>query len=114
MPRRWMCMSSGSPGQELDITGAPAGIYYLVSTVNAECKFIESNYANNVAAYGRDPCLPGTFWSYARAAVPRSRGSASMRRHPSPRASRDRDSARPNGSRRVVCLGPDRPSLVPT
>ena len=36
-------------GQSLDITGAPAGLYYLVSTANPEHTFIESNYENNTA-----------------------------------------------------------------
>jgi len=36
-------------GQELDITGAPAGLYYLVSTANPENAFLESDYLNNVA-----------------------------------------------------------------
>jgi len=36
-------------GQEIDITGAPAGIYYLVSTANDSAEFIESNYDNNRA-----------------------------------------------------------------
>ncbi|CAN5183329.1 hypothetical protein BH23BAC1_BH23BAC1_45370 [soil metagenome] len=37
------------PGQELDITGAPAGEYYLVSTSNPDLSFIESDYQNNTA-----------------------------------------------------------------
>jgi hypothetical protein len=36
-------------GQALDITGAPEGDYYLVSTSNPAKRFIESNYDNNVA-----------------------------------------------------------------
>jgi hypothetical protein len=35
--------------QDVDITHAPPGIYYLVSTVNPVEIFLESNYANNVA-----------------------------------------------------------------
>jgi hypothetical protein len=34
-------------GQELEITDAKPGIYYLVSTANAERTFLESNYTNN-------------------------------------------------------------------
>lgn len=37
------------PGQELDITGAPAGEYYLVSISNPDQTFLESDYDNNVA-----------------------------------------------------------------
>jgi len=36
-------------GQELDVTGAPVGVYYLVSTSNPEALFLESNLANNTA-----------------------------------------------------------------
>ncbi len=36
-------------GQELDITGAPPGLYYLVSTANPDHNFIEENYMNNTA-----------------------------------------------------------------
>ena len=36
-------------GQQLDITGAPEGRYYLVSTSNHEGVFIEKNYTNNTA-----------------------------------------------------------------
>lgn len=36
-------------GQELDITGVPAGSYYLVSTANPEHTFIETNAGNNTA-----------------------------------------------------------------
>jgi hypothetical protein len=36
-------------GQEVDITGAPAGIYYLVSTANAAGVFLESDITNNTA-----------------------------------------------------------------
>ena len=39
-------------GQELDITGASAGLYYLVSTSNPEHSFLESNYTNNTAWVG--------------------------------------------------------------
>lgn len=37
------------PGQELDITGLPAGEYYLVSISNPDNSFLESNYDNNKA-----------------------------------------------------------------
>ncbi len=33
--------------QDLDITGAPAGKYYLISKVNAARRFIEETYTNN-------------------------------------------------------------------
>ena len=36
-------------GQELEITGAPPGVYYLVSTSNPDKAFLETNYANNTA-----------------------------------------------------------------
>ncbi len=36
-------------GQQLDITGAPVGRYYLVSTTNHEGVFIEKDYTNNTA-----------------------------------------------------------------
>lgn len=36
-------------GQSLDITGAPEGVYYLVSTSNPAKRFIEANYDNNTA-----------------------------------------------------------------
>ncbi len=36
-------------GQQLDITGAPVGRYYLVSTANHERVFIEKKYNNNMA-----------------------------------------------------------------
>lgn len=38
-----------TPGQELDITGAPVGDYYLVSTANFKHEFRETNYDNNQA-----------------------------------------------------------------
>ena len=38
-----------TPGQELDITGAPVGTYYLVSTANYEDTFLETDYTNNAA-----------------------------------------------------------------
>ncbi len=37
------------PGQSLEITGAPAGLYYLVSTANPDHSFVETNYLNNTA-----------------------------------------------------------------
>lgn len=36
-------------GQELDITGVPAGSYYLVSTANPDHTFIETSTGNNTA-----------------------------------------------------------------
>lgn len=39
-------------GQELDITGAPVGLYYLVSTTNSDGIFIEKDYTNNTAWVG--------------------------------------------------------------
>jgi Lysyl oxidase len=36
-------------GQELEITDAPPGVYYLVSTANAEGKFLETTTTNNTA-----------------------------------------------------------------
>jgi hypothetical protein len=36
-------------GQQLDITGAPAGLYYLVSTAGPDGNFIESDPTNNTA-----------------------------------------------------------------
>jgi Lysyl oxidase len=36
-------------GQELEITGATPGIYYLVSVANAEGTFLETTTANNSA-----------------------------------------------------------------
>jgi hypothetical protein len=36
-------------GQGLDITGAPLGVYYLVSKANPAGKFIEARYSNNRA-----------------------------------------------------------------
>lgn len=38
-----------TPLQDVDITGAPAGIYYLVSKANPVEIFLESDYTNNVA-----------------------------------------------------------------
>ena len=38
-----------TPGQELEITDATPGVYYLVSTANEEQAFLESNYTNNTA-----------------------------------------------------------------
>lgn len=39
-------------GQELDITDARPGLYYLVSISNPENRFVESDYTNNVAYQG--------------------------------------------------------------
>lgn len=39
-------------GQQLDISGAPAGLYYLVSTANPDRIFIEKDYFNNTAWVG--------------------------------------------------------------
>ena len=36
-------------GQEIDITGAPPGVYYLVSTANPDGNFLETNLKNNTA-----------------------------------------------------------------
>ena len=36
-------------GQEIDMTGAPVGIYYLTVDVNDEGKFLESDTANNLS-----------------------------------------------------------------
>lgn len=36
-------------GQELDITGVPAGKYYLVSTANPDKNMLEATYTNNTA-----------------------------------------------------------------
>jgi hypothetical protein len=38
-----------TPGQELEITDAKPGVYYLVSTANEEQAFLESDYTNNTA-----------------------------------------------------------------
>jgi hypothetical protein len=38
-----------TPGQELEITDAQPGVYYLVSTANEEQAFLESDYTNNTA-----------------------------------------------------------------
>ncbi len=37
------------PGMEVDFTGAPPGIYYLVVNANQSKQFVESNYTNNMA-----------------------------------------------------------------
>lgn len=36
-------------GQQIDITGAPVGIYYLVSTANPDGNFLEQDLTNNTA-----------------------------------------------------------------
>lgn len=36
-------------GQEVDLTGAPVGIYYLIVDVNDDDLFVESNTANNLS-----------------------------------------------------------------
>lgn len=36
-------------GQELELTGQPPGIYYLVTTSNPDGDFLETNYENNTA-----------------------------------------------------------------
>ena len=36
-------------GQELELTGQPPGLYYLVTTSNPDGAFYESNYTNNTA-----------------------------------------------------------------
>ena len=37
-------------GQNIDVTGAPKGLYYLVHRVNADSSMCESNLSNNAAA----------------------------------------------------------------
>ena len=37
-------------GQELEITGAPPGVYYLVSTSNPDKAFLETDYGNNASS----------------------------------------------------------------
>lgn len=39
-------------GQQLDVSGIPAGLYYLVSTANPDGIFIEQDYSNNTAWVG--------------------------------------------------------------
>jgi hypothetical protein len=39
----------GLPGQQLPITGLPAGVYYLVSTADPGNNFVEANDDNNAA-----------------------------------------------------------------
>jgi lysyl oxidase len=66
-PRRYSSCNTGAQGisvgwgdeygwyladQDLDITGAPPGIYYLISSVNAQRRFIETTYTNNRAWVG--------------------------------------------------------------
>jgi Lysyl oxidase len=36
-------------GQELELTGQPPGVYYVVSTTNPDLAFLESDYGNNTA-----------------------------------------------------------------
>ena len=36
-------------GQQLDLTGAPPGVYYLVSTSNPDGNFLEANLTDNTA-----------------------------------------------------------------
>jgi hypothetical protein len=36
-------------GQELELTGQPPGVYYLVTTSNPESAFLETDYTNNTA-----------------------------------------------------------------
>jgi hypothetical protein len=36
-------------GQQIDVTGAPVGVYYLVSTANPEGNFLEADTTNNTA-----------------------------------------------------------------
>lgn len=45
-------------GQQLDITGAPEGRYYLVSTANPDRVFLESTTANNTAWVAFDLTRP--------------------------------------------------------
>lgn len=39
-------------GQQLDVSGIPVGLYYLVSTANPDRIFIEQDYSNNTAWVG--------------------------------------------------------------
>lgn len=41
-----------TPGQQLDITGVPPGLYYLVSTAGPDGNFIEKDTSNNTAWVG--------------------------------------------------------------
>jgi hypothetical protein len=40
---------ASTDGQSIDITGAPAGIYYLTSTANPSRLYLEKDYSNNMA-----------------------------------------------------------------
>ena len=42
--------SAWRDGQYIDVTGLPAGTYYLVHRVNPNRRLMESNYANNVSS----------------------------------------------------------------
>ena len=44
-----MGKAGARPGQQLDITGAPEGIYYLVTTTNPAGVFLETDATNNTA-----------------------------------------------------------------
>lgn len=52
-------------GQFVDITGVPAGRYYLVHRVNANRKLRESDYSNNAASV-----LISVSWPHGKAAEP--------------------------------------------
>ncbi len=41
-----------TPGQQLDITGMPPGLYYLVSTAGPDGNFVEKDTSNNTAWVG--------------------------------------------------------------
>jgi len=45
---------ASTEGQDLDMTGLPAGRYYLVSVANPSNLYIEKNYSNNTAWVGFD------------------------------------------------------------
>ena len=45
-------------GQQLDLTGAPPGVYYLVSSANPDGNFLEAKLTDNTA-WGELPSAPG-------------------------------------------------------
>ena len=46
-------------GQDIDLTGVPAGVYYLVHRVNPARRLKESNYANNTSSLRLQIAWPG-------------------------------------------------------